>query len=191
VSVLALALLGWAYPAAAQATKTARGTISAVEGATVTVKVASNDMKFNVDPETNVIAAGAGTKARKAAAAGQAGPKLNELIKAGEAVIVTYREMSGGMMHATQIQVVSSAGPGGGAVSTSGTSTKTTSGVVKSVAAGSLVVTADGKDVTYVVDADTKVIGTGAGTKATAAGGKTTITDLVSTETASASLTAR
>ena len=55
-------------------------------------------------------------------------------------------------------------------------------GTVKSVAATSLTVTADGKDMTFTIDAKTKVVGKGIGTKADAKGkgGKAAITDLLS-----------
>src|SRR5262245_9340701 len=89
-SLLVLAVvLAFPRPSAAQ-NKTARGTISSIAGDTITVNVGGSEMKFTVDGKTMVTAAGAGTKARAAAAAGQAGPKLNELLKSGEAVVVTY-----------------------------------------------------------------------------------------------------
>jgi hypothetical protein len=52
-------------------------------------------------------------------------------------------------------------------------------GTVKSVTGTSLVVTALGKDTTFAVDARTKVVGKGVGTKSAAKGGKPTIVDLV------------
>ena len=184
VLFLAVAVLGRPGIAIAQ-DKTARGTVSAVAGDSVTVKVGATDMKFTADSKTTVVAVGAGTKARTAAAAGQPGPKLAELLKPGQAVIVTYREM-GTTLHATQFQAVSSAGPSRGSASAAKPAAaakpadQTGSGTVKSVAANSLTITAaGGKDMTFTVDASTRVIGTGLGTKAAAAGGKTAITDLV------------
>lgn len=52
---------------------------------------------------------------------------------------------------------------------------------VKSLTPGSLVVTADGKDTTFTVDAKTNVVGKGIGTKAAAKGKgrKAAITDLL------------
>ena len=178
VLLSAVAVLGWPGVSTAQ-DKTARGTVSVVAGDSVTVKVGATDMKFTADAKTTVVAIGAGTKARTAAAAGQPGPKLAELLAAGQAVVVTYREM-GAMLHAMQFQVVASAGSGGGSTSTDKPAEQTASGTVKSVAANSLTVTAaGGKDMTFIVDASTNVIGRGAGTKTAAAGGRTTITDLV------------
>ena len=183
VSLLALAVvIAFPRPSAAQ-NKTARGTISSIAGDTVSVNVGGTEMKFTVDSKTMVTAAGAGTKARAAAAAGQPGPKLNELLKAGEAVLVTYMEM-GSMNHATSVQVVTSAGAGGGSVSgdkPAAAASRNTTGVVKSVSATSLTITADGKDMTFSLDQSTRVVGSGAGTKTAAAGGRIAITDLVAT----------
>ena len=68
-----------------------------------------------------------------------------------------------------------------GAQGTSGaqkTKTMNATGMVKSVSGDSLVVTANGKDMTFTVDGTTKFVGKGLGTKA--AGGKLTATDAVS-----------
>jgi len=51
---------------------------------------------------------------------------------------------------------------------------------VKSLTPTGLTVTADGKDTSLAVDAKTKVLGKGIGTKSRAKGGKATITDLLS-----------
>jgi hypothetical protein len=158
--------------------------VSAVAGDTITVNVGGKEMKFMADSKTMITAEGAGAKTRAAAAAQQAGPKLTDLLKAGQAVIVTFTEM-GSMLHASQVQVVTSAGPGGGAVSTEKPATakpptRVVDGVVKSVSAASLTITSSGKDMTFVIDSTTRVVGTGLGTKASATGGKSTITDLMS-----------
>jgi hypothetical protein len=186
VSLLALAVvLAFPRPSIAQ-TQTARGTVSSVVGDTINVSVGGKEMKFTADSKTMVTAAGAGTKARAAAAAGQPGPKLNELLKAGDAVSVTYMDM-GSMLHATAVQVVTSAGPGGGSVSTdkpaaaASPSSRNADGVVKSVSPTSLTITSGGKDMTFALDQSTRVVGTGAGTKTAAAGGRIVITDLVAT----------
>ena len=178
VPLLAVAIFAWPSISAAQ-DKTARGTVSAVSGDTVTVKVGATDMKFTADSKTSVVAAGAGTKARTAAAAGQPGPKLAELLKPGQAVMVTYHDM-GGMLHASRFQAVSSAGSGGGSTTAAKPAERTGTGAVKSIAANSLTITAEGgKEMTFAIDQNTSVVGQGVGTKAAAAGGKTAITDLV------------
>ena len=51
--------------------------------------------------------------------------------------------------------------------------------VVKEVSGSSVIVTADAKDTTFAVDAKTKVVGKGIGTKSKAKGGKATISDLL------------
>ena len=62
------------------------------------------------------------------------------------------------------------------------TKAMTTSGVVKSVTATSLVIAKDGKDMTFTVDGSTKFVGKGLGTKART--GKLTATDAVGTDDA-------
>jgi hypothetical protein len=188
VSLLTLAVVSWSRPSPAQAAKSARGTLSTVGGSSITVKAGASDMRFTADSDTTVIAVGAGTKGRRLAAAGQPGPKLADLLKPGEAVIVTYQE-TGATMRATQVQVVSTAGPGGGSVSaekgapsTEKAGPKTAMGAVQSVSASALAISGGGRSTkTFVVDANTKVIGRGAGTKTAAAGGRIPITQLVST----------
>ncbi len=164
--------------AAQGATKTARGTVTAMAADSVTVRVRDSEMKFNVDAKTTVIAPGAGTASRRANAAGKPGPKLADVVSVGKAVQVSYHEM-GATLHASRIQVVASAGPAGGSSSTNTPATRTASGTVKSVAAGSLTITSGGKDMTFAIDASTNVVGRGAGTAARVAGGRTSITTLV------------
>jgi hypothetical protein len=150
------ALMGVPASLAAQETKTARGTVS------VTVE-----------------AVGGSTKTRQAQAAGQPGPKLSEVLKVGQPVMVSYTE-SGGAMKAVSIRAVSSLGsptPAGGAA-------QTANGTVKSIAVTSLSVAGSSGGgatftQTFTIDNSTKVIGKGAGTAAAAAGGKTVVTDLV------------
>src|SRR5213593_2102383 len=88
VPVLALSVI--AFPvglrAAGDETKTARGTVTAMSGSSITVKAGAKELTFTVDDKTDVIAAGAGTKAKQAQAKGAAGPKLAEVVKTGQAV---------------------------------------------------------------------------------------------------------
>lgn len=179
--ILILAVISWISPqAAGQDTKTARGTVTAVAPTSVSVKAGNQEMKFTVDPNTEVTAAGAGTATRKAAAVGK-GVTLPELIKVGEDVEVRYHEMAGAM-HATSIRRVSDAGSGG--VSTSRPQAVTADGTVESVSGKLLIILGSGSGgatskQTFVVDSSTKVVGVGAGTATAAAGGKVAITDLV------------
>jgi hypothetical protein len=175
--VLAAAILSWPSGLRAQDTKTATGTVTAVGADSVTVKVMDKDMTFNVDAKTDVIASGAGHKAKSAQEKGMTGPKLADVLKAGQAVEVKYHDM-GGTLHAQSIRAVASAGGGGGGSVSE--PTKTLTGTVKAVAADSLTVTgADMKDMVFSVDAKTLVVGTGIGTQSQAKGGKVTVADLL------------
>jgi hypothetical protein len=185
LALVALAAAGWpAARLAAQEGKMARGTVTAVAADSVTVKVGAQEVKFNVDSKTSVEAIGAGTKTRRAQAAGAPGPKLTEVVKVGQPVAVSYTE-TGGSNHATRIRAISSVPNEAGATTGPG-GAKTSNGTVKSVAANSLTISGSSGSgatftQTFTVDNTTKVIGKGAGTAAAAAGGKTVITELVST----------
>ena len=112
--------------------KTARGTVTAMAGDSVTVKVETTDMTFAVDGKTNVIAAGAATKGRAAQSAGAPGPRLADVIKVGQAVSVTYHDMAG-TLHAASIRAVASAGANPAAA-------KSSKGTVESVNATSMTI---------------------------------------------------
>jgi hypothetical protein len=171
---LALALVHSQGSALAQsASKTARGTVTAMSADSVTVKVATVDMTFTVDSKTNVIAAGGSTKERAAQAAGAPGPKLADVIKVGQPVSVRYRDV-GTTHHASSITAVNSAGSDPAA-------TKTSNGTVDAVSATSMTIsgsTGPAKfNQTFTIDNDTKVVGKGVGTATK--GAKVAITDLV------------
>jgi hypothetical protein len=179
IPLAVVALVGWPTSHAyAQETKTAKGTVTAVSADSITVKAGAQDMKFTVDSSTAVTATGAGTKTRKAAAEGKK-PGITELLTAGTPVEVKYHDQ-GGTLHAASIRAIASAGEGGGGVMADKPAAKTASGTVKSVSASSLVISEGGKDMTFTVDKDTKVIGKGLGTKGASSGGKLAITDAVS-----------
>ena len=162
-------------------TKTARGTVVTVSDAALTVKAGARVMTFVIDRGTAVLAKGAGIKTRRAQDAGASGIKLSDAVKTDGAVVVTYREANG-VMQATEVRSVSSAGPGGGSTSDAAApAAKVATGKVQSVAAGSLTVAGGGKDWIFTVDPSTKVLYKGAGKKTAAAGGRAPITDLVST----------
>jgi hypothetical protein len=168
-------------PAFAQPTKTARGTVTAMAADSINVKVQNVDMKFVVDGKTTVEARGAGTKSKAAQRAGMSGPKLSEVVKVGEAVEVSYHDMSG-TLHAAKIRAVASPGPATAAEAAS----KSSMGTVKAVTATSLSISGSSGggatfDQTFTIDAKTKVVGRGAGTAAAKKGGKVAITDLVAT----------
>jgi Domain of unknown function (DUF5666) len=173
---LVVGLLAGVSPAAAQ-TKTAQGTVTAVSARSLTVKVANVDMTFAIDDKTVVEAPGAGTQTRR-----QGGVKVTDFVKSGGNVVVTYNEANG-VNRATSIRTVSS--PGG-----SGPETKVAAGTVKAVSAASLTVTSGGKDMTFSVTRNTRVLGQGAGRATREAGGSIPITGLVSSgDTVSVSYT--
>jgi hypothetical protein len=104
-----------------------------------------------------------------------------------------YREANGAMV-ATEIRSVpAAAGAGERAESRAARATAretaaptataaakgTETGKVKSVTASTMVITHDGKDSTYAVDANTKVVGKGAGTATRGAGGAIAFSSLV------------
>ena len=181
VAVVALAasvFLAGSRTASGQETKTASGSVTAVANDSITISVKGSDMKFNVDDKTMVVAKGGSTKSAAAKKEGMAGPKLTDVIKTGQAVEIKYHDMGGGTLHAANIRAIASAGAG--SMSSDAPAAKTSNGTVKSVAADSLTVTGgDGKDMTFAVDSSTKVVGTGVGTKTSAAGGKGSFADLV------------
>ena len=160
--------------AAAQETKSARGTVTAVGGDSITVKVAERELKFSIDPKTVLTASGAGTADRRAEAAGKPGPRVADFVKTGDAVEVSYQE-NGGAMRASNIRRVVSAG----GASMSGEHAE---GRVDSISGSTLVISGSAGSggafkQSFVVDATTKVIAVGASTAA--AGGKVVLTDFV------------
>jgi Domain of unknown function (DUF5666) len=181
----AIALLivgvGLAPQAAAQETKSARGTVTAIGGGSITVKAAEQELKFTVDPKTVLTASGAGSADRKAEATGKPGLVLADFLKTGDAVQVTYQE-TGGTMRATRIQRVNSAGAGG-AGSMPADSSESSSGMVDSISGSTLAISGSAGSgsfkQSFAVDATTKVIAMGAGTAASATGGKIAIGDIV------------
>src|SRR6266545_1189213 len=176
VVIFTLAGICFANSAAAQESKKARGTVTAMNATMVTVKVAGADMNFAVDDKTKVEAPGAGTATRRAAAAGKAGVKLDDVVKTGDAVEVSYHDV-GGKMQASLIRKVSS--PGSGPADD-----KTSDGKVTAVSGNSLTISGSSGGgatftQTFVIDANTRVIGRGAGTAAAKQGGKVPATALI------------
>jgi hypothetical protein len=180
-----LALVTWLSPQAmAQQEKSARGTVTAIAGNTISVKAGTSEMKFTVDAKTSVIAEGGGTANRAAAEKGT-GPKLSELVKVGDAVEVSYHE-TGATLHAASIRRVPSAGAGGGSTSDQRAAAKSevSNGTVEAISGSSLSITGTGGGgstfkQTFTIDSNTRVVGTGVGTAAAKAGGKVSFTDQV------------
>ncbi len=110
--LVAIALVGVLFVAVpaiqAQATKTAKGSVTAVTGDQVTVKVGTEDMNFTIDPKTKIIGRGAGTQTKAAQAKGEAGAKLTDLVKVGQLVTVRYTTKDN-VMQATEVRVTGTA----------------------------------------------------------------------------------
>lgn len=177
ILIVGALLIGFPSSSFAQATKTANGKVTAVDGGSLTVRVGDKDMVFVVDAKSNVVAPGGSTRTREAKAAGKAGPTLVELVKVGQSVEVTYHEAG---MHAATISVV----PATPVPTAPANKPQRATGVVSSVSPASVTVKGADGEWTFVVDEKTRVVGTGAGTTArqnAAAGAKTMITDLVAT----------
>jgi hypothetical protein len=183
-SLAVVTLVGWlVVPALAQETKTARGTVTALTGNSLAVKAGDRELKFTIDGKTVLTAEGAGTADRKAESAGKPGPKLSDFIKVGDAVEVSYHE-TGGTLHAANVRRVSSAGSGGGGTtSPSESRTETANGTVESLSGSTLTITGSTSGGTFkqsfMIDGKTRVVAVGAGTAASAAGGKVSISDHV------------
>ena len=180
VGAMSLAmLLAVTFPSFTSAQdKTVSGTISSVSGSSVVVKVGGQDMTFAVDAKTVVETRGAGTADRKAEATGAGGPKIADLLKAGQNVEVTYMAM-GAANHATKVRTITSLPSGGGAAAAPAEKTMSSTGTVTAVGAGTMTISAASGAQTFAVDSSTKVIGQGAGTATAAAGGKMSFSDLV------------
>lgn len=168
-----------ASPALAASARVARGTVASFGGSSITVTVADRDMTFVVDAKTLVEVRGGSTTSAQAAASGKSGPKLADLLKAGQPVAVTYGDMAG-PLHATSIKAI----PKAVASTSDPDAAMTSSGVVK--AAGADWLTINGRagtgatfEQTFKIDQATKVFTKGAGTAAAAKGGKVPFASLV------------
>ena len=166
IAMLGCAVLLAAVPPAAmaQATKTVKGSVTAVGADSITVKVGGKDMTFAVDAKTHVVAPGGSTKTREAKAEGKAGPMLTEVVKTGQAVEVSYHEKG---MHAATIKAIAEVAPAApSAPAAAAAKAQTATGVVSAVSGSSLTVKGKAGDVTFTVDNKTTVTGTGIGTAA-------------------------
>jgi hypothetical protein len=164
-------------PALAQGAKVARGTVAEIGGRWVIVKVGDNNMKFDVDSKTSVEARGASAKVRLATVSGKSGPHLDELLKVGQAVAVTYDGMAGSP-RATRILAISNASV------SNGPAAMTSEGVVKAVGVDTITINgssggAASFEQTFTIDRSTKVFAKGAGTATAAKGGKAPFAEFV------------
>ncbi len=157
---------------AAADAKVARGPIASMAGQSVAVTVGDHDMTFRIDNKTMVEARGGSTKTAQAAANGKSGVHIDEVLKPGQWVAVTYHDMDGSFQ-ATAIR----------AIPTPSSNLQST-GVVKAI--GTDWITINGKsgggasfEQTLKIDSKTMVLAKGAGTAVAAKGGRAPFTDLV------------
>ena len=180
VGMVLVVYLAFGLPAVqAQETQWVRGTVTAIAGDTITVKVAGQDMTFAVDKnKTRVVAPGGGTAQRKAEQKGEGGVEITQLLKVGEGVEVRYTD-TGTAKHATEIH--------GGIAKTAMEQSpqgKNVRGKVTAVANDKLTVNAAGKDYEFTIDSKTRPVGTGLGTKTAElkkAGKTPTLPDFIAT----------
>jgi len=162
--------------AAAADQKLVRGTITAVTADSVSISAGSQAMTFVVDNSTHVEAPGAGTKSRTAQATGKAGPKLTDLVRAGESIEVSYWE-NNGVLDATSIRHISKM------PATDPSAPSQARGKVTAVSSNSLTIAGSTGPATfsqtYAIDSNTRVIGKGVGTAAAPTGGRASIASLV------------
>jgi hypothetical protein len=181
VLVIAFAVAALAAPGVSAAPeKWARGKITAIGADSITLDVSGQAMTFKVAPTTDVIAPGAGTKAREASQMTGQKPKVSDVLKVGDRVEVRYEEAAGAMTAA-----VIRGGISGGDMTSEAekAGTKSAQGTVTAVSNTSLTLkAADGTEMAFTADAKVRVVGKGLGTMARekeAKDAKLTLTDAV------------
>ena len=178
LTLTALSVIWWPNASAlAEDAKVSRGTVAEIGGHWVTVKVGDRDLKFDVDNRTTVETRGASTKARQATVSGKPGPHLNELLKVGQTVAVTYDGIAGSL-RATRIVSIPN-----GSVSNP-EAAMTSAGVVTAVGANTITINGHAGsgasfEQTITIDPSTKVFAKGAGTATAAKGGKAPFAELI------------
>jgi hypothetical protein len=181
VTLTALSLIYWPATPSAQEERVVRGVVSEIGGSSLTVTAGGKLMTFGADSKTKIENRGAGTKTRQITATGKPGPHLGDVLKVGQSVAVTYRDVAG-KPYASFIRAIPSvrnSGPSGEPATE-----MRSNGTVKAIAGDTItIVGASGGGgsftQTFLVSAATKVIGKGAGTATAAKGGKVPFTDLV------------
>ena len=160
----------------AQDIRVAKGTITAIGGRSLTVKVGDHDMAFNVDSKTMVQSRGASSKSHWLAATGQPGPHLSDVLRPGQSVSITYSDLAGGL-RAAEIKAVPKPNDAPAEMHSTG--------VIKAIGGDWL--TINGKagsgasfEQTFKVDPKTMVYAKGASTAVAATGGKAPFRSLVS-----------
>jgi NifU-like protein involved in Fe-S cluster formation len=101
-ALVVAALFGHSSVTLQAANKTVSGTVTAVSGDSLTLKVKDAEMKLVVDAKTKVIGKGVGTKAEKMKEEEKKGPTITDLVKTGDGVQVTYDEAT---KHASEVRL--------------------------------------------------------------------------------------
>jgi len=160
---------------AAAQTKEIRGSAVAVSDSSLTVKAGEQTLSFAINRDTLVEAKGASTRTRQAEAVGKSpGIKVTDYVKAGDPVLVSYRQADGRNLALT-VRPISAVGANGAAAE----SVKNVQAKVKSISGNALILDKDGHDLKFAIDRDTDVLVAG-GTRATKkAGGSQPITNFV------------
>ena len=176
LTLTALSVIWGPVASFAQDTKTANGTITAIGGRSLTVKVGDRDMAFNVDSKTLVQARGASTKASRLAATGNPGPHLADVLQPGQAVAVTYSDLAGGL-RASEIKAIPKR-------TAEAPAEMRANGVIKAIGADWITINGNSGggasfEQTYKVDPKTQVFAKGATTAMAANGGKAPFNSLL------------
>ena len=160
---------------AAAQTKEIRGSAVAVSDSSLTVKAGEQTLSFAINRDTLVEAKGASTRTRQAEAVGKSPAiKVTDYVKAGDPVLVSYRQADGRNLALT-VRPISAVSANGAAAE----SAKNVQAKVKSISGNALILDQDGHDLTFTVDRETHVLAVG-GTRATKkAGGSQPLTDFV------------
>ena len=170
VGVAVVGVMSGVRPADAQ-TREARGTVTKIGDATLSISAGTQELTFVVNSETHLEVRSAAKKVQQNQP-GAPSPRVRDFFEVGQAVLVRYKE-AGGTNHALDISRVGSAGSG------ETTTTKNADGKVKSVTPTQLTIASDGRDLTFGINKDTGVVMKGATNATKAAGGSTPITAFV------------
>ena len=155
-------------------TKEARGTVTRIADASLSINAGTQELTFIVDSQTHLEVRSAAKKVQENQP-GSPSPRVKDFFEVGQAVVIRYREESG-RNHALDISRVGSAGSGGGSVSDP---KKIAEGTVKSVTPSQLTIATGGREIMLKINPDTDVLARGASKATKAAGGNTPITTFV------------
>ena len=173
VAASIIGILASAQPAQAQS-REARGTVTAVTDASLTMKAGAEELTVFVDSDTHLNVRRTERDIQKEQP-GHPSPRVNSFFQPGQAVLVRYRVEKGRNM-ATDISRIGSAGEG-----SISNPAKISAGKVKLVTPSQLVIDEGGHELSFGITGDTNVLVKGASKATKAAGGSTPITTFVHT----------